>query len=408
MVDISGLLDRKYNIQQQQATAATTSANASANLENTQAAIAPSDAAARQFQERGAGSASFGQGDYERALATSEPGKAFAQDQLSNSTTALNQYQLAPAAGGVLQQLLQRLHQGQQPQPVQGYNKGTTDVMEYSDGTNKVPGQGDGTVDKVPSMLAPGEAVLNRAAAEHLGRHTIGLLNALGEQKMGMSPAGQDPTAAGGVPGYATGSSGVGIDPVPGQGGTWGPSGDATGASGNTALRAGLGLGVPRPGPTTPVKAFASGTSDVPSPDMNRAVAKNNTKLMNRIDNSEMTDQFTDRSAAKIMQTQQGQPMGEMADLKRAMPGYAKGTAEVPGKGKVAAKGKEPSKGAPKPGKAGPAMGAGGAPMPPTGEAPHPAVLAAVAHLMSQQPPGGGGLPMPGPGLNMPMPPVGR
>lgn len=353
MVDISGLLDRKYAIQQQQATAATTSANATANLENTNAALAPGDAAARQLQERGSASASFGQGDYERALATSEPGKAFAQNQLSNSTTALNQYQLAPAAGGVLQQLLQRLHAGQQPQPVQGFNKGTTDVMEYSDGTNKVPGQGDGTVDKVPSMLAPGEAVLNRAAAEHLGRHTIGLLNALGEQKMGMSPAGQDPTAAGGVPGYATGSSGVGIDPVPGQGGTWGPSGDATGASGNTALRAGLGMGVPRPGPTTPVKAFSHGTEKVEG----------------------------------------GAPPAKGAE---------------PGKGKVAAKGKEPPKGAPKPGKGGPAMGAGGAPMPPTGEAPHPAVLAAVAHLMSQQPPGGGGLPAPGPGLNMPMPPVGR
>lgn len=53
-------------------------------------------------------------------------------------------------------------------------------------GITKVPGKGSGKVDKVKATLAPGEAVLNKAAAEHLGRGVITALNALGRQKMGM------------------------------------------------------------------------------------------------------------------------------------------------------------------------------------------------------------------------------
>lgn len=53
-------------------------------------------------------------------------------------------------------------------------------------GTARVPGQGDGTVDKVPAVLAPGEAVLNRAASDALGRGLIAALNGAGRQKMGM------------------------------------------------------------------------------------------------------------------------------------------------------------------------------------------------------------------------------
>lgn len=53
-------------------------------------------------------------------------------------------------------------------------------------GLTKVPGKGSGHVDTQPMKLAPGEAVLNKAAAEHLGRGVIKALNALGRQKMGM------------------------------------------------------------------------------------------------------------------------------------------------------------------------------------------------------------------------------
>lgn len=58
----------------------------------------------------------------------------------------------------------------------------------FSDGTAHVPGHGDGTVDTVPAMLAPGEAVLNKSAAEMLGRGMIALLNKLGQADMGTGP----------------------------------------------------------------------------------------------------------------------------------------------------------------------------------------------------------------------------
>ena len=76
-----------------------------------------------------------------------------------------------------------------------GYAKGTPSVEEnpgypfgagYLFGAPTVPGQGSGTVDTVPAMLAPHEAVLNRAAADMLGRGLIASLNARGVRQMGM------------------------------------------------------------------------------------------------------------------------------------------------------------------------------------------------------------------------------
>lgn len=56
----------------------------------------------------------------------------------------------------------------------------------YAKGVARVPGKGDGTRDTVPANLAPGEAVLNRPAADMAGRGLIAALNALGAQRMGM------------------------------------------------------------------------------------------------------------------------------------------------------------------------------------------------------------------------------
>jgi hypothetical protein len=64
------------------------------------------------------------------------------------------------------------------PRPVGGLKTGTT----------KVPGKGSGKVDTVPAMLAPGEAVLNKGAAEHVGRQNIEAANQIGLAKMGMKP----------------------------------------------------------------------------------------------------------------------------------------------------------------------------------------------------------------------------
>jgi hypothetical protein len=56
----------------------------------------------------------------------------------------------------------------------------------YLFGANEVPGQGTGKTDTVPAMLAPHEAVLNKAAADILGRGLIAALNAQGVKQMGM------------------------------------------------------------------------------------------------------------------------------------------------------------------------------------------------------------------------------
>lgn len=57
----------------------------------------------------------------------------------------------------------------------------------FAKGTARVPGKGSGKVDTVPAKLAPGEAVLNKAAADMTGRGLIAALNKLGAQKMGMA-----------------------------------------------------------------------------------------------------------------------------------------------------------------------------------------------------------------------------
>lgn len=59
---------------------------------------------------------------------------------------------------------------------------------EWAKGIAKVPGKGDGTKDTVKAKLAPGEAVLNKAAADHMGRGLIHALNVMGTRKMGLTP----------------------------------------------------------------------------------------------------------------------------------------------------------------------------------------------------------------------------
>lgn len=60
-------------------------------------------------------------------------------------------------------------------------------AVRYAKGTARVPGKGSGKVDTQPAMLAPGEAVLNKPAAEHMGRGLIAALNQMGAQKLGLA-----------------------------------------------------------------------------------------------------------------------------------------------------------------------------------------------------------------------------
>lgn len=68
---------------------------------------------------------------------------------------------------------------------------GSGDALHFATGTADVPAKGAkpaakklAKTDTVPAMLAPGEAVLNRGAAEHLGRHVIHHMNKLGLLRM--------------------------------------------------------------------------------------------------------------------------------------------------------------------------------------------------------------------------------
>jgi hypothetical protein len=65
-----------------------------------------------------------------------------------------------------------------------GISKGSTG---YKKGITRVPGKGDGTKDTVKGKrLAPGEAVLNKAAADMIGRGLITHANKAGAQQMGL------------------------------------------------------------------------------------------------------------------------------------------------------------------------------------------------------------------------------
>lgn len=84
--------------------------------------------------------------------------------------------------------------------------------LGYKRGTARVPGKGSGKVDTVDAKLAPGEAVLNKRAAEMVGRGNIAALNARGAQQMGLGMRSNDEMkhyAAGcaSVPHYAEGTA---------------------------------------------------------------------------------------------------------------------------------------------------------------------------------------------------------
>ena len=66
------------------------------------------------------------------------------------------------------------------------YDPNQPTTVSHARGMVRVPGKGDGKTDKVKAILAPGEAVLNKGAADHLGRGGIAALNAIGRAKMGM------------------------------------------------------------------------------------------------------------------------------------------------------------------------------------------------------------------------------
>lgn len=85
------------------------------------------------------------------------------------------------------------------PAQLPGGASGGMGTVGFAKGTDAVPDQQElqaspetnGATDTVPALLTPGEAVLNKAAAEHVGRGLIQHLNNLGLTKM----AGGQPTS---------------------------------------------------------------------------------------------------------------------------------------------------------------------------------------------------------------------
>lgn len=314
---MAAFLGEKYAIQQEQADAADRLSRANVGAIQQQTALAPDEAAARNYAARAGGFLSTQQGrltgvnaDLAPSLAQSEIGERSAQGQNLLAGADVQRYRIAPndditqAANSLWNIFNQRSGSGLSP-PQGGVWQGSSVLSpppggppppgdawqgssvlapHYSEGTSKVPGKGSGKTDTQPAMLAPGEAVLNRGAAEHLGRDTISLLNAIGAHKMGLDLGGPPDTSdtshpatgsnagvdnqTGGTQGYAWGTDNVSL-PAPGQtvtSGTWGPP-----PTPNADIRAAVGRpGVPRVMPpkemgTTARPGYAGGTSNVPA-----------------------------------------------------------------------------------------------------------------------------------------------
>jgi hypothetical protein len=184
--DFQRYLDQKYDILGQEAGSGRISAEASARNAETTASLAPSaieqalaDAARTRLQTQ------------------LMPAESTSRIGLEGSQTAVNRATAQPTTREQLY-AAQALNQGfglsgtRRPmfslgglgRSSLGLDMGTE--LRFAKGTAKVPGKGDGTKDTVKAKLAPGEAVLNKAAAENMGRGLIAALNAAGARKMGM------------------------------------------------------------------------------------------------------------------------------------------------------------------------------------------------------------------------------
>ncbi len=361
------LINRKYQIQQQTATSEANLRSAQAEQARGATALAPGEAAAREAQAYGTAGAETGLGGYYSALGgaatsrvPSEIGLAGAQAAQARGQAGESAARIAPITG--LPNLLGAggipTASGGSTSPLsinpEDHAMGTSRINAMNGKTNvpgKMPPQGQNT-DVTPANLTPGEAVLNRGAAEHLGRDVIDVLNAIGNIKMQgdngavstNGPVTKAPTDSengvkgycmGGVPGYASGSSGTGtvgggqgsgIDPIAGQGGTWGsePKFDPRAAAGIP--------GVPRPAPR-PIP-LADGMSDIPEPGAAVGYADGTSDVMARTHADAARNAGAggevgnDRKAA----VKSGKPTDSNKG-EESTKGYAKGTAKVPGKG---------------------------------------------------------------------------
>ena len=260
-------LDEKYAILNKQANAAQTAA---------QGQLASGQGFGAYYQAQAAQAP--GLAGSEEALRQAQGGQIGAQADLARQEYG----NLNSTPTGVGSRILQQLGGG--------LNSPTGGTPAFARGTAKINGKGDGKTDTQPAMLAPGEAVLNKAAAEHLGRDTISLLNAIGAHKMGLNSgmggqsnmpqddggdaANGGPAPGGSAPGYSRGTEDVptggsvktkksiqtgeydvpgyakGTSKVPGKGK---PAGGIPPALMQAILGMGGGGGMPAPGSAQPM-----------------------------------------------------------------------------------------------------------------------------------------------------------
>ena len=244
------------------------------------------------------------------------------------------------------------------------------DAVGHASGTSKIPGEGSGKVDTVPAMLAPGEAVLNKGAAEHMGRGMIKQLNDLGLAKMGVAqdaksgsakpPKGKPGLAKGGMLSYAWG-----IDEVPAT-----PATPATQAT---------------QGGIKPQK-HAKGTSDVKGAPSSKAPLSGDGDTVNQRNAALKADpRGVNNDTIAVHQPSMLHGMQMMAAAMGMLParkGFSKGTAKVTkGKGGKSA----PAQMAP-PGGGGPLGLSPDMTAVPPGGAPSPEQINPLLMALSQQP----------------------
>lgn len=192
---IDGLLQRKYDIAQQQADADTNRAGAAVMGAQTDQARMPwqnfldkaqGGLLGQQANEFAANSAAARTLDY-----------ANADQSLASASASRDQIRAAPddflRAYGEARGL--RAEERPMPYGMRSLSRSpSVEELERSNrfigwnakGLTRVPGKGSGKKDTKVSAVAPGEAILNKAAADMLGRGLISTLNQKGARKMGM------------------------------------------------------------------------------------------------------------------------------------------------------------------------------------------------------------------------------
>ena len=208
MPDIDYWLSRKYAAMDAQNNADMIRANAQANLQGAQAAVIPGTTAAEIAAQKARTAQTLTETALAPALARStiglnasnafqNYGAGLASREAANNAVFQRRVGMIPLTDEQANQYgvtnsLERYTPSPAPLPyssstlripaLEDYSK----VFKFAKGTARVPGKGSPKVDSVPAKLAPGEAVLNKPAADGLGRGLIAALNKIGSQKLGL------------------------------------------------------------------------------------------------------------------------------------------------------------------------------------------------------------------------------